>query len=838
MNRTIRQVLALIFLCGMLFSLAACGAPAPVEGQPSPAAATEAPSSGSWWKPSAKPKETPAPADEPPAVTARPTAYLPLSINEVMLSNKATLADANGLFPDWVELYNYGAETLSLSGLALCTGDDRWPLPNRQLEPGAYLVVFCDGSASDELHASFTLSKDGVDLLLENAEGALIEEFEVPACGADRSVYRNEEGAAVITDFPTPGFDNTMDGYTALQAARSCSSPLQINEVMVYNSWYPSPRGQYDDWVELINVSGQELELQDYYLSDKGGDRAVYQLPEQTLYPGQTVLVYCTGSEDRAGGLNAPFGLNAERDQLYLSRSDGALMDYLSLHDVPYRGSVGRMPGNDGFYFFETPSPNAPNAGGCRLIAEKPVLLGRDGVFEGVDGVDVELSAPGEIYYTLDGSAPTTHSAHYTEPLRLTETGVVRAIQVEPGKLTSEILELAFIINEGHTLPVVSLVGEPSEITGPGGLYKNPSKDMERIGAVKFFEDGRSFSIACSMKLHGETSKLAQAKKSFKLKFLSRLDGELHYDLFGNGVTDFSSILLRAAQESTYSTLMRDNIVHQLAIRCFPELPAQDYKYAVLYINGEYWGVYNIREAHSVEHYAYHYGYDPDTVSHWKEIWDKTGEVGDFCRFALNHNLANDENYAQVTQHINVDSVIGWTILQAWCSNHDCNPPNARFYYSTEDEMLRFALVDLDLGMFEYDVFDVPLHGSVVDGFRYAYAFNNLANKLMENKQYQLRMAEQLSAALHGPMSDEAVLALIDELADQLRPEIQRDRERWAKGGEGDSVEFWEHGFQMVDYLRDYVTRKDGRAKAMINSFLSHSNLTKEEIEQYFGDLK
>ena len=184
-----------------------------------------------------------------------------------------------------------------------------------------------------------------------------------------------------------------------------------------------------------------------------------------------------------------------------------------------------------------------------------------------------------------------------------------------------------------------------------------------------------------------------------------------------------------------------------------------------------------------------------------------------------------------------MDSVIGWTILQAWCSNHDCNPPNMRYYYSTEDNKLSYALVDLDLGMFEYDLFDVPLHGSIVDGSRYSYAFNDLARKLMENKQYQLRMAEQLSAALKGPMSDENVVALIDDLADQLRPEIQRDRERWAKGGgEGDTVEFWEHGFQMVDYLRNYVTRKDGRAMQLLKSFLSHSNLTSEEKEKYFGD--
>ena len=126
MNRTLQQALALILLCGMLFSLAACGAPAPAEAQSSaPAPATEETAS-SWWNPAPR-QDSKAPADETSAVTARPTVFLPLSINEVMLSNKATLPDSQGLFPDWVELYNYGGDTLSLGGLALCRGEGPCP---------------------------------------------------------------------------------------------------------------------------------------------------------------------------------------------------------------------------------------------------------------------------------------------------------------------------------------------------------------------------------------------------------------------------------------------------------------------------------------------------------------------------------------------------------------------------------------------------------------------------------------------------------------------------------------------------------------------------------------
>lgn len=833
MNRHFSKYIALLLAFALLLPLAACSV-TPLETE------TPAPDAESAAAPTQE-SGTPTPVPESPAPTAAPApepVYLPLSINEVMSSNKATIADEAGLFPDWVELYNYGTEPVSLSGLRLrVNGGEPWPLPARTLADGEYLLIFCDGSASGEMHSSFTLPKEGAALRLETAEGALVEQFDLPACTGDRSMLRDEDGRVQFCDYPTPGYDNSMAGYEKLQAARRCDSPLQINEVMVYNKWLLNRGGSYYDWVELKNVSGGELSLGDYYLSDSGSDRAKYRLPNATLAPGDTALIYCSGGK-ATGDWDAPFALSAERDQLYLSRADGTLCDYTTLFGIPIGGSYGRMDAENGFFLFESPTPGAENAAGVRRRAETPVLLGRDGVFDGVESVVVTLSAPGEIRYTTDGSRPNLDSEPYTGPLSLSQTTVLRAVCFEPGTLVSKPLELSYIINEGHTLPVVSLMAAPGDLFGGGGLYSNPNLDIEREGCVKFFENGQGFTMECGVKLHGATSKLAQEKKSFKLCFRSRYEGELHYDLFENGVCDFSSILLRAAQESTYSTLMRDNIVHQLAIRSFPALPAQDYKYAALYINGRYWGVYNIREAHSDEHYAYHYGYDPDTVTQWKEVWDKTGPMGDICRFALNNNMANDDNYNQVAEHLNIDSVIGWIVLQAWCSNHDCNPPNARFYYSTEDEKMSYALVDLDLGMFEYDLLDVPLKGSIVDGSRYSYAFNALARKLMENKQFQRRAAELLSEALHGPMADENVLAMINAMADELRPEIARDRQRWAKGGEGDTVEFWEHGFQMVDYLRDYVTRKNGRAKQLISSFLSHTSLSAEEIEKYFGDIK
>ena len=112
-------------------------------------------------------------------------------------------------------------------------------------------------------------------------------------------------------------------------------------------------------------------------------------------------------------------------------------------------------------------------------------------------------------------------------------------------------------------------------------------------------------------------------------------------------------------------------------------------RYAVLYLNGSYWGVYNIREAHSPTHYAEHYGYDVETVSQWKGSWPQESEFEEVYRYALNHDLSVEEHYAYVAQHVNIESVIGWCIMQVYSGNIDFNSPNMRFYYSTEDQMLR-----------------------------------------------------------------------------------------------------------------------------------------------------
>ena len=285
------------------------------------------------------------------------------------------------------------------------------------------------------------------------------------------------------------------------------------------------------------------------------------------------------------------------------------------------------------------------------------------------------------------------------------------------------------------------------------------------------------------------------------------------------------------------STYLRDILIHDMAKQCFPALPCLDYKFCIVYIDGEYWGIYGIREAHSADHYANHYGYDADTVSCRQRLWDRSSVPGEACEFALSNNLVDDDNFDYVAQYLDMDSLIGWTILQAWCANYDCNPSNVRYYYSTTDNVMHFGLSDLDLGMFTHDLFDVPLYGSVNDGVRNNYDFNVLARKVFANRGYQLRMAQQLSDALRGAMSDENVVAMIEGYRETLSPEVPRDMRRWFPGmSENDAVNSWNI---LVDRMCSYVTWGQGRARQVIDSFVAHTSprFTPDEVEYYFGDL-
>lgn len=752
-----------------------------------------------------------------------------LVLSEIMTNNRGCLCDGDGDFSDWAELYNGGSAAVDLTGWYL-TDDpsepQKWAFPAMTLEPGEYLLVFCDGKdrTGAELHTNFSLSASGESLCLVTPIGSAADQVELPALSADRAILRNDDGGFSVTDAPTPGYPNTDEGRKALRKARTHGA-LVINEAMTANDRYLAQSvGEYPDWAELKNTSDAPVSLSGWSLTDRSDDKQKYLLPDVTLQPGETYLIlFSTEKMGYTAYPVAPFSLSAEEDWLLLYDPEGGLSDYIHLYQIPYGGSMGRN--DEGQCYFSEPTPGWENSGGEPGISAAPTASVAPGIYDGTGPLTVALSAPGEIYYTLDGSLPTTASAHYEAPLTLNSTTVLRAVCVEEGCLPGDVVSMSYIINEGHTLPVLSLTADYGDIFGGNGIYVNYYKDWEVYANLSYYDQsGGSFSIDCGLKLYGSMSRQTNAKKNFKVVFRPRYGQKtLEYDLFDDcDVTSFSSLVLRAGQDYPLA-LMREELMTSLADDASDSVLTQHFRYCVLYINGQYFGIYCLKEAYSPEYYAAHHNVSPESVTVLRVINVAASDANLYplmC-YAQSHDLTQQEKFDYIADNVDLESLADWVILQAYSGNSDILN-NVRYLMSTEDDgKWRYAFYDQD--------WTFLTHGNITrTALNSETQYGMIPRAVLKNKDYQDYFLKRLAYQLENTLSDENVLARIDELQEILRPEMERERARW-----GGSVSSWEYS---VDKLRAFVTDRS-RSRELIDDFSLYFGLTEAEKEAYFGGL-
>lgn len=745
-------------------------------------------------------------------------------ITEIMASNRSICADATGLFHDWVELSNSGDVACDLSGWFLSDDADdltQWKIPSRVLNPGESLVVFFaknrDGEIGGELFAPMALSAAGDAVCLVDPLGRLIEKVEFGPMDENKSlVIDPETGEQTVCVYPTPGFPNTTDGYAAFAEQRQSSGAIAIWEVMTANDAYLSQSGEYYDWLEIKNISSEPVDLSAYSISDDSKRSDRYVLPDVTLQPGELYVLILSGHPEYSTKYyaHASFALNAQEDSLFLF-GNGELIDYVRLYRLPYHNSYGRTADGAGGFFYMDPTPGKENKPGVRMISAEPIASVPSGVYNDVSYLDVTLSAAGTIYYTTDCSDPDRNANLYTGPIRIDRTTVLRSVSYEQEKKESRIVTMSYLIGEQHDLPIVSLATDPEHLWGTTGIYVDSvnRKEIEHPASAAYFGPDGSWATECGIKIHGVTS-LMTDKKSFTLKFSGVYDGPLHYDIFGDGaVTVFKSVLLRSDVEGRYSTFMRDDLMHRIAKQYSPTMLSQNSKYVVLYLNGQYWGIYAIREQYTPFFYASNMGFPEDTVTVRKKSVRAGITLYDALKYIKTNGVTTAEDYAYIAERLDMSSLIDWAIFEAYCGNTDI-VGNIRYMYSTADGKWRIGLVDVDRGFFHMGMFN-----NVYDAPQFGMAFRTLLRNETFRGQFLNRMAELLKTGL----SEQNVTEMIDRMAGEIRSEIPNEIERWG------APRNWEG---MVEELRQYA--RDVKP-TLINGIRRELGLTDEEISAYFG---
>ena len=640
---------------------------------------------------------------------------------------------------------------------------------------------------------------------------------------------RGEDGGFAPCLYPTPGFENSTAGYEGFQRLSLPAGPLVINEVMVSNqgTYTDSYRGACD-WVEIKNISSGGVALSDYFLSDDHKDYVLWRLPSVTLAPGRTILVLCDGEAGMTpdGVPCAPFSLSDTGDQLFLCSEDG-LVDWASLRDIPYGCSFGRMDGEPGWYYFASPTPGEDNRDGGRYVASAPAALTADGVYDGVDSVEVALaSAPGQtLRYTLDGTLPTSRSREYTGPITLTKTTVLRAVCFEDGALPSRALTQTFILNEGHTLPVLSLATDsPKQFDL---MYWGKHKGIELPASLSLYErDGGGFTVGCGVSMNGETS-LEMAKKNMSVRFRGAYGADtLQYDIYGGGVTEFTNLLLRAGQDFN-DAIVRNELCQALCEQAEARIINQRSIWCVLYINGEYSGLYTLKEKANEALYASLAGVSRDSVTVLEATVPHDSDLyQDVIGFCAKNDMSLPENYAHVCALIDIDSVIDWVIMESFCANVDLTGGNLRYCRSTEnDGKWRMMFYDLD------STFRTTggVYGALISDYaRENRQVSTMLVSLMDNAEYRDRFLRRAAELMGSALTNEAVLAELDAQAALIAPEVARDYARFDK-----TLEQWEWGLQTI---RNLINNRNWR-QYNIDALCRFFNVRGEERAEYFGEI-
>lgn len=745
-------------------------------------------------------------------------------ITEIVSANYSTLQSKAGKYADWIELYNTGASTAVLTGCYLSNNPDdrgKWKIPDLELAPGQRTVILCAGKDAAEGEANFSLSREGCSVLLTGSAGNLLERVDVPAVDKDEAWALQTDGSWQATIMSTPGRENTEAGYLEYVQTFKPAGPLAIWEAMPSNSsYFVQSDGKYHDWVELKNISDHNIELSDYWITDDPDEPQMFHLPQRTLAPGEYVIIICAGDTSLEGEyIQAPFSLSRQASWLYIADREGSFLDHIRIYDVPNGSTVGRMEAKSGTYYFTEPTPAMANGTGVAFISATPGFDTKDGVYDGVTNVKVALSGK-DIRYTTDGSLPTETSEAYTGPVTLTKTTVIRAVSFEEGKAPSDVATASYIINENHTLPVMSISTEPNNLFGYGGLYVNYTTEREVACNATLYEGDGGFTIDCGLKMFGHMG-LTNPKKSFKINFRGKYGQDLlTYPVYGeDGPQVYDSLVVRAGQDYM-NTIFRDELFTSLCREASDSVLAQRHKFCVLYLNGEYWGIYCIKEAFGEMMYAQNYGVDASSVTVVQAPVEGDSEMMELIRYCRRNNLALSDQYEYFSSQMDVDSLIDWIIFEGYSANTDIQQ-NLRYFRSTATgNKWQFAYYDLDWAWYYRNGFI----GLLSD--QKTWQHMPLCKAPMKNAEFREKFFTRVAELKNGVLSNEHVLQRIDEFAEELRPEIQRERERW-----GGTYENWEENVQK---MKNYITARDHWG-ALIEHLQRFAGLTDAEYEKYFG---
>lgn len=815
-----------------------------------------------------------------------------LIINEICPDPKSGLMDEDGEFVDWIELYNTTDKTISLDAYALSDKENKplaWRFPEGAIiPPHSYYIVFCSGKDRRDdptaiPHTNFRLSSEHDTVVLSDSHGRLVDRVIIDNVPEDCSYARIMEDTFVIMNLATPTLPNTEEGAWVMDRymRQLNSTGVYISEVMASNQDTAIPGTKETcDWIELYNSSSQAVDLSGCGLSDNIGRPRRWQFPQGTvIQPGSYLVVLCDGRSELTSGSILHTNFKIKRtggETVCLADATGKVLDKLVLPEVPTNVSYGRTQNMTGFFYYKAGTPGTANdsADWFRGYAAAPELSEEPGLHYSTVYISLTMPENCTVYYTTDGSIPTRQSSVYNgEIFEFNFTTVLRArAYSDTGLEPSTVTTGTYFINTFHTLPVISLVTDPYELWNEdtGMLTVGPNVDkskgipfantiyrqfgkLEREGHVEMYlQDGTQLlDQGMEFGLQGQYS-LDMPQKTFKLRARS-IYGSKYFNakLFEDReYTEYRSFVLRNSGNDCVWTRLLDGFQSRLLDAYDTTVLHQAWNPVVVYLNGQYWGHYNMRERVDRFFVAQHEGLslaDADRVTILEasgKLASGSNDVRKEYAAMIKKIKASDPAHKEadlqyILDNVDVDNYLEYMALLMFVGDSD--PGNIRFYRIADDpdSKWRWIWYDKDYGLYD-STFNSPKSYTKAKGMGKQNIDNTIFLKLLEVPEYKDKFLTKLGD-IFRTFTTEYMISILEPMVAQIEPEMNWHFNRW--GEENDraiikelpitadgALRYWN---QRVERLRNTLKKRPNKLWGYIQEGFGLSNA---EMVHYFGE--
>ena len=760
-------------------------------------------------------------------------------INEVCNRNFSVILDEEEEAEDWVEIYNAGGQAVNLAGYTLSDqADDTNPFvfDSYTLEPGEHLLVFCSGKNrqysepfQDVFFTTNFTPQEGWNTHFFDAPFVWdgVSDLVVNTCSYNDQQYTINSGFRQ-TELP---YTATVVSYNDGNDA-SCSSAsgethtrrpnIRLNNQQVgtgnvvngltdypapYGNWYWSARNQMLYRAEELQAAGLQagpINQLAFDVDETEGEFYTYfaiGIKQMQLDEMSNQFIGNTGAY-----FHTDFKLNNDGETVYLRNSGGELLDAVVVDCPATNTSTGRIPdgGNNGFLFSES-TPGAQNSGNSAAgVANAPIFSLQSGVYPTVQSVLITNPnlTDTELRFTTDGSEPNAFSQVYDgSVLPIYQSMVLRARVFGDGLVPSETASSSYLINVSHATPIVSVAVDPQHLYGPDGIFENWWEDWERFAQMAYFDstDGHPlvFERNTAMQIDGGWGgSRYHPQHSFRLEMAKAALNEepVNEPLIPQKQerTQYSRLYLRNGSNQYLNIPYKDGALTEI-IAGETNNYNSSMRPATVYINGQYFGLYEMREKLDAEFYELAdeapgsaENMDLLSVSAWYNgvLRAVEGDAQNYIDDLIVAESLDPQSATyldEVGTYFDMEYYTDYMIGQAWIGNTDWPWNNIKIHRSDgTGNRWRFSTIDLELSLNPNGWTDCNFNGlQHVFDVGNGNWFTRVWYRSMENDAYRSFFITRFADLLNTAYRPERLTAIENAFFERFVVEMPNTFARW-----------------------------------------------------------